>query len=216
MPREANAKKRERAIEVCARMDELYPRAEPALHFTNPFECVIAVALSAQTTDAGVNKVLPVVFSNWPTPEAMAQADPLEVQEAIHTIGFYRNKAKNCVNCARMIMTDFGGEVPQTMEDLVKLPGVGRKTANIVLNECFGIVEGIAVDTHVYRISRKLRLTSKKTPAEAEADLLKIIPKELWRDVNSQWILFGREWCIARRPRCGECPLTDICPSAGK
>ena len=216
MPREAKAKKRARALEVCARMNELYPRAQPALHFHNPFECVIAVALSAQTTDANVNKVLPVVFGKWPTPQAMAQADVHEVEEAIHSIGFYHNKARNCVNCARMLMSDFGGEVPRTMKELQKLPGVGRKTANIVLNECFGIVEGIAVDTHVFRIAHKLRLSSKKTPAETEADLLDLLPRELWRDVNSQWILFGREWCIARRPRCGECPLADLCPSAGK
>lgn len=216
MPREAKAKKRERAIEVCRRMDELYPQAQPALHFKNPFECVIAVALSAQTTDAAVNKVLPEVFGNWPTPEAMAQADPDELEVAIHSIGFHHNKARNCVACARMIMSDFGGEVPQTMEELTKLPGVGRKTANIVLNECFGIVEGIAVDTHVFRIAHKLKLSNKKTPAETESDLLDLLPQELWRTVNSQWILFGREWCIARRPRCGECPLTDICPSAGK
>ncbi|MGI6032566.1 MAG: endonuclease III [Coriobacteriales bacterium] len=216
MPREAKAKKRERAIEVCRRMDELYPQAQPALHFNSPFECVIAVALSAQTTDAAVNKVLPEVFGKWPTPEAMAQADPDELEAAIHSIGFHHNKARNCVACARMIMSDFGGEVPQTMEELTRLPGVGRKTANIVLNECFGIVEGIAVDTHVFRIAHKLKLSNKKTPAETESDLLDLLPKELWRTVNSQWILFGREWCIARRPRCGECPLTDICPSAGK
>lgn len=214
MPRESNKAKRERGVEVCRRMDELYPAAQPALHFANPFECVISVALSAQTTDANVNKVTPVLFERWGTPQLMAQADVAEVQEVIRSIGFYRNKARNCVACAQMLMSDFGGEVPQSMEELQRLPGVGRKTANIVLNTCFGIVEGIAVDTHVFRIAHKLRLSNGKDPAATEKDLLKILPRELWGSVNSQWILFGRQWCTARKPRCPECPMSDICPSA--
>lgn len=213
MPRESKAKKRERAIEVCRRMDEIYPAPTPALNFSDPFQCVIAVALSAQTTDANVNKVTPELFERWGTPEAMAQADVEQVEKVIWSIGFHHNKASNCVNCARMIMSDFGGEVPQTMQELQKLPGVGRKTANIVMNECFGIVEGIAVDTHVFRITHKLKLSSKKEASQVEQDLLAILPRELWENVNSQWIRFGREFCIARRPRCDECPLSDICPS---
>lgn len=216
MPREAKAKKRERAIEVCRRMGELYPQAAPALHFANPFECVISVALSAQTTDANVNRVTPELFERYGTPEAMAAADVADVERIIHPLGFFRTKAKNCVECARMIMSDFGGEVPQTMKELQRLPGVGRKTANIVMNVSFGKCEGIAVDTHVFRIAHKLKLSAKKTPAETERDLLDLLPEELWTDVNDQWIRFGREWCIARRPRCAECPLRDICPSAGK
>ena len=213
MPRESKKKKRERVLEVCRRMDELYPQPTPALRFENPFQCVIAVALSAQTTDANVNKVTPELFSKWPTPQVMAQADPDDIEKVIWSIGFHHNKARNCVNCARMLMSDFSGEVPQTMEELQKLPGVGRKTANIVMNECFDKVEGIAVDTHVFRISHKLRLSSKNTPGEVEKDLLALIPRELWRNVNSQWIRFGRQYCIARRPLCGECPLADICPN---
>lgn len=216
MPRETKAAKRERAAEVCARMGSLYPSAPPALDFDSPFECVIAVSLSAQTTDASVNKVTPELFARWGTPEAMAAADPSDIEKVIHSIGFYRNKARNCVNCARMIMSDFGGEVPHTMDELQKLPGVGRKTANIVMNTSFGICEGIAVDTHVFRIAHKLRLSAKKTPGDVERDLLSLINPELWTHVNDEWIRFGREWCIARRPRCGECPLGDICPSAGK
>lgn len=216
MPREAKAKKRERAIEVCRRMDELYPVAPPALHFKDPFECVTAVALSAQTTDANVNKVTPELFRRWPDAQAMAQADQDEIEEVIHAIGFFRAKAKACIERSRMIMSDFGGEVPQTMEELQKLPGVGRKTANIVMNESFGVCEGIAVDTHVFRIAHKLKLSSKKDASGTEKDLLDLLPQELWQKVNAQWIRFGREWCIARRPRCDECPLADICPSVGK
>lgn len=213
MPRESKASKKKRAIEICERMDELYPKPTPALNFKDPFQCVIAVALSAQTTDANVNKVTPELFSRWPGAKEMAQADPDEIEQVIWAIGFHHNKAQNCVNCARMIMSDFAGEVPQTMEELQKLPGVGRKTANIVMNESFGKVEGIAVDTHVFRIARKFKLSSKKTPGDVEQDLLAVIPRELWKNVNSQWIRFGREFCIARRPRCDECPLADICPS---
>lgn len=216
MPRESKAKKRERALEVCRRMGQLYPQVEPALHFADPFECVIAVSLSAQTTDANVNKVTPELFARYGTPQLMAQAAPEDLEPIIHSIGFYHNKARNCVNCARMIMSDFGGEVPHTMEELQKLPGVGRKTANIVMNRSFGICEGIAVDTHVFRIAHKLRLSNADDPSATEQDLLALIDRELWPRVNDEWIRFGREWCIARRPRCSECPLSDICPSCGK
>ena len=148
----------------------------------------------------------------------MAQANVEEVMDIIHSIGFYRNKAKNCIACAQMIMSDFGGEVPRTMEELQKLPGVGRKTANIVLNEAFGIVEGIAVDTHVFRIAHKLKFAgpSADTPAKTEQALLKLYPKEYWKPINHQWVLFGREFCIARRPKCSECFISDLCPNAPK
>lgn len=213
MPRESKAAKRERAIEFCHRMDGLYPDPTPALRFANPFQCVIAVALSAQTTDANVNKVTPELFERWGTPQAMAQADVDELEHVIWTIGFHHNKARNAVGCARMIMSDFDGEVPQSMEELQRLPGVGRKTANIVMNECFDKVEGIAVDTHVFRIAHRLRLSSKKNPSDVERDLLALLPEPLWKKVNSQWIRFGREYCIARKPRCEECPCVDICPT---
>lgn len=218
MPRESKAKRQERVIEVCNRMEAIYPEAECALDFGTAFQCVIAVALSAQTTDANVNKVTPELFARWGTPELMAQADPDEVAQVIHSIGFFRNKSRNAVNCARMIMTDFGGEVPDNMADLQKLPGVGRKTANIVLNNMFDIVEGIAVDTHVNRIAHKLGLIVPKAevdPNKVEQQLLSLIPQERWKNVNHQWVLFGREYCDAKRPRCLECPLHDICPSAG-
>ncbi len=216
MARESKANKRSRAIEVCERMARLYPEAECALNFEDAFQCVIAVSLSAQTTDANVNKVTPELFRRWPTPAAMAGAHEAEVAEVIHSLGFFRNKAKNCVACAQMLCAEFGGEVPNTMADLQKLPGVGRKTANIVLNNVFDIVEGIAVDTHVKRLARKLRFTTKDDPSQIEQDLLALLPRELWKPVNHQWILFGREVCIARRPQCPNCPLADLCPEFGK
>ncbi len=216
MPRETNAAKRERAIEVCERLDRRYGPVECFLDHENPFRLVISVLLSAQTTDAQVNKVTPKLFRLWPTPQAMAGATPAEIAEVIKSLGFYKTKAKHCVEAAQMIVADYGGHVPADMKELVKLPGVGRKTANIVLNVSFGIVEGIAVDTHVNRIAHRLKLSPKtheKEPLKTEQDLLKILPKAYWRNVNHQWIKFGREICDARKPLCGECPLSDICPS---
>lgn len=216
MPRETNAAKRERAIEACERLDRRYGPVECFLDHENPFRLVISVLLSAQTTDAQVNKVTPELFRRWPTPEAMAGATPTEIAEVIKSLGFYKTKAKHCVEAAQMIVADYGGHVPADMKELVKLPGVGRKTANIVLNVSFGIVEGIAVDTHVNRIAHRLKLSPKtheKEPLKTEQDLLKILPKAYWRNVNHQWIKFGREICDARKPLCGECPLSDICPS---
>ena len=204
MPRETNAAKRARAIEVCERLNRRYGPVECFLDHASPFRLVIAVLLSAQTTDAQVNKVTPELFRRWPTPEALAQATPAEVGEVIKSLGFYKTNA------------DYGGEVPADMKELVKLPGVGRKTANIVLNVGYGIVEGIAVDTHVNRIAHRLMLSPKthaKEPLKTEQDLLKILPREYWSQVNHQWISFGREICDARSPRCDVCPLADLCPS---
>jgi endonuclease-3 len=216
VPRESKARKRERAVEVCRRMGELYPHTEPQLDFTNPFTTVVSVMLSAQTTDASVMRVTPELFRRWPDARSMASASPEEVAEVIHPLGFWKSKSAHCVGIAQMIMGDFGGEVPHTMEELTRLPGVGRKTANIVLNKSFGIVDGIAVDTHVYRIATRLRLTGAPTPLEAEQDLLALLPRELWEDVNSQWILFGRQVCTSRAPKCEGCPLADLCPSMGR
>ena len=218
MPREKKADKLARAIQIADRMYAHYGRGECALHYTTPFTLTIAVLLSAQTTDAGVNKVTPTLFAKYGTPQAMAQANVEDVADIIRSIGFYRNKAKNCVACAQMIMADFGGEVPRTMEEMQRLPGVGRKTANVVLNEAFGIVEGIAVDTHVFRIAHKLKLVgpSADTPAKTEEALLHLYPREYWGPVNHQWVLFGREFCIARRPKCADCFISDLCPSCPK
>lgn len=217
MPRESNAVKRERAIEVCKRLNDRYGPVECFLDHENPFRLVISVLLSAQTTDAQVNKVTPELFRRWPTPEEMAGASYEELSSVIRSLGFYKTKAKHCIECAQMIVADYDGVVPADMKELVKLPGVGRKTANIVLNVGYGIVEGIAVDTHVNRIAHRLALSPKtheKEPLKTEQDLLKILPREYWNDVNHQWIMLGREICDARKPLCGECPLADICPSA--
>ena len=217
MPRESMKSKRDRALTVCERMAEHYPNAQPALEFGgDPFRLTIAVLLSAQTTDAAVNKVTPVLWERYPTIEDLAAANVSDVAGILHSIGFFRTKAANCIKCAQMVLTEFGGEVPHTYEDLQRLPGVGRKTANIVMNAGFGVVEGIAVDTHVFRIAHKLKLSNAKDASKTEQDLLKLIPKELWEPVNHQWILFGREICNAKRPDCGSCFLSDLCPSCGK
>lgn len=216
MPRESKKAKAERAVEVCRRLDNKYGPVECFLDHTNPFRLVISVLLSAQTTDAQVNRVTPELFRRFPTPEAMAAASPEEVAKIIRSLGFYKTKARHCVEAAQAIVADFGGEVPHTMAELTSLSGVGRKTANIVLNVSFGIVEGIAVDTHVFRIAHKLKFAgpSADTPAKTEKALLTLYPRQYWGPVNHQWVLFGREYCIARRPRCADCFINDLCPSA--
>lgn len=217
MPRESKKAKAERAVEVCRRLDEKYGPVECFLDHTNPFRLVISVLLSAQTTDAQVNRVTPELFRRFSTPEAMAAASPEELAEIIRSLGFYKTKARHCVEAAQAIVADFGGEVPHTMAELTSLPGVGRKTANIVLNVGFGIIEGIAVDTHVNRIAHRLGLSPKtheREPLKTEQDLLAILPRELWGPVNHQWIRHGRDTCTARTPKCDGCVLEDICPSA--
>ena len=217
MPRESKKAKAERAVEVCRRLDNKYGPVECFLDHTNPFRLVISVLLSAQTTDAQVNRVTPELFRRFPTPEAMAAASPEEVAKIIRSLGFYKTKARHCVEAAQAIVADFGGEVPHTMAELTRLSGVGRKTANIVLNVSFGIVEGIAVDTHVNRIAHRLGLSPKtheREPLKTEQDLLAILPRELWGPVNHQWIRHGRDTCTARAPKCDGCVLEDICPSA--
>ncbi|CAK7012095.1 MAG: Endonuclease III [Paraeggerthella hongkongensis] len=219
MPRETVKAKRERAIEIAQRMNEHYPAAECALHYWgDPFKLTIAVLLSAQTTDKGVNKVTPALWERYPTVADLASANPADVEEIIRTIGFYRTKAANVIKCAQLVVSEYGGQIPRDIDELQKLPGVGRKTANVVLNEAFGIVEGIAVDTHVFRIAHKLKLAgpSADTPAKTEDALLKLYPREWWGPINHQWVLFGRETCIARRPKCGECFICDLCPNCGK
>lgn len=216
MARESLASKRERAVEAIKRIGSLYPNMPSHLHHTDPFTLTIAVLLSAQTTDKQVNKVTPELFRKWPDPASMAQAPLAEVEQTISSLGFYRNKAKNCIAASQMLLSEFGGEVPRTMKELMMLPGVGRKTANVVLNTAFGIVEGIAVDTHVYRIAKRLKLSFKKDPLEVEQDLLKVIPQDLWKDVNHQWVQFGRDVCKAQNPQCDSCIVVDLCPNAFK
>ena len=211
--RKPSARIAERARIVMERMGEHYPGEGGYLSFDNPFQLVIAVLLSAQTTDESVNKVTPELFRRWPTPEAMAAADELEIQEVIHSLGFYKTKAKRCIECASTLLSEFGGEVPQTIDELVKLPGVGRKTANVVLNDAFKIAEGVAVDTHVGRIARRLGFSKHDDPVKVEQDILWIFPESEWTHINRRWIAFGREICDARKPKCAECWLDDVCPS---
>ena len=211
MPRETNASRRERAIEVCERLNRRYGPVECFLDHQNPFRLVISVLLSAQTTDAQVNKVTPELFRRWPTPYEMAGASVADVMDVIKSLGFYKTKAKHCVEAARMIVADYGGEVPSTMRELQKLPGVGRKTANIVLNVGFGIVEGIAVDTHVFRVSNRIGLADAKTVEKTEEQLMARIPQKDWSAAHHWLIYHGRQVCGAKKPRCEGCCVACVC-----
>jgi endonuclease-3 len=196
------------------RLAEHYGDPHAALDFENAYQMLIAVILSAQTTDVGVNKATPALFERYPTPAALADGDQLEVEEYVRTLGFYHQKAKNIIRTCQIIVAEFGGEVPDTMEGLTSLPGVARKTANIVLGEAFGKVEGIAVDTHVFRLAHRFGLTTEHDQDKVERDLMTIFPPEQWHRVNYDLITHGRAVCTAKRPVCGTCFLNDVCPSA--
>lgn len=196
---------------VATELEKLFPEAKAELIFHNPFECLCCVMISAQTTDVSVNKVTPALFATYPDAKAMAQADVKDVEDKIRSIGLYRNKAKNLVELAKILVRDYDGEVPNTKEELVKLPGVGIKTANVVGGECFGI-PAIAVDTHVARFAKRLGLAPEQaTPEEVEAKLEKKFPKELHIKMHHRIIWFGRRICHAQKPECGRCPFTDAC-----
>lgn len=184
------------------------------LDFKNPLELLVATVLAAQCTDARVNLVTKELFKKYKTAKDYANADVKEFEQEIHSTGFYKNKTKSIIAAAKMIESDFGGKVPDTMEELTKLPGIGRKTANIILNHAFGKIEGIAVDTHVGRISQRLGFTENTDPNKIEQDLLKLIPKDKWEAVNRVFIDHGRTVCTARKPKCPECPVNELCPSA--
>lgn len=218
MAYESLTAKRERAQLIEERMFDLYGEGACSLDYLTPFQLTVAVLLSAQCTDAAVNKVTPALFAAYGTPEKMAAASPADIEEIIHSLGFFRAKAKNLVALAQMLLADFGGEVPNDVDALQKLPGVGRKTANVVMCEAFKNPQGIAVDTHVFRIAHRLRFATRNddTPAKTEAKLLKIYPQRDWLYINHQWVHFGRDFCRARNPRCLECPVKEFCPSCGK
>ncbi len=218
MARESLASKRERAALIEERMFDHYGPGEASLDYRTPFELTVAVVLSAQCTDAAVNKATPALFAAYPTPAALAQADPADVAELIRSLGFFRSKAKNLVALAQTVMADFGGEVPADVDLLQKLPGVGRKTANCVMCEAFKDPQGIAVDTHVFRIAHRLKLAgpSADTPQKVEDILLKVYPHDQWGYINHQWVHFGREFCRARNPRCADCIVGDLCPTRGR
>ena len=202
-----------RGAEIARRLQEEYPGAPvPSLNFRDPYQCVVAISLSAQTTDDNVNKVLPELFERYPDATALASAEIEDLERIIHSLGFYHSKAKNLLGLARVSVSEFGGQIPDTMAELIRLPGVARKTANLVLTESFGIVQGIAVDTHVFRIAHKLGLSKAKTPAQTEGDLCKVFDYDHWYRINYEMITHGRRVCIAGRPKCGECVLRDLCP----
>lgn len=197
--------------EIVEILRKKYPDAKCSLDFKTPFEMLVAVMLSAQCTDERVNKTTPSIFAKYSTPKDFADIDLQKLEELIHPCGFYKNKAKNIKACAKMILEKHAGEVPKTMEELVELPGVGRKSANVVMLEAFGDAQGIAVDTHCKRIANKLGLSKEKEPEKIEQDLLKIFEKEDYKDINHLLIWHGRNTCDARKPKCEECVLKEIC-----
>ena len=193
-----------------------YPQSRTALEFQTPLQILVATILAAQCTDERVNQVTPALFRKYPTAAAFAAADRAVLEAEIRPTGFFRNKAKSIIGAAQKIVEDFGGQVPANMSDLITLPGVARKTANIVLSSGYGIAEGIAVDTHVKRLSGRLGLSRQLDPEKIERDLLKLVPKKDWLDFNYMLVNHGRAICQARKPRCPECPLRKLCPSAVK
>ncbi|RPI28340.1 MAG: endonuclease III [Acidobacteria bacterium] len=207
----AKAREAERLREILRRLADSYPDAVCALHFTNPFQLLVATILSAQCTDARVNMVTPALFERYPDARAMAQADPEQLQEMIRSTGFFRNKTKSLIGASQTLVREFGGEVPQSMEEMLRLPGVARKTANVVLGTAYGITSGVVVDTHVARVSARLRFTRHAEPEKIENDLMRKVPREEWIAFAHRLIHHGRRVCRAPKPKCQDCMLTDLC-----
>jgi len=214
-----NARKlplKQRVKLILKRLDKAYPKATCALEHQTPFQLVISTILSAQCTDERVNQVTETLFPKYPTPQDFAAADPRELEQDIRPTGFFRNKTKSIMGTAKMIVEKFGGQVPRTMEEMLALPGVARKTANVVLGTAYGLATGVVVDTHVMRLSRRLDLTRQDDPKKIEQDLMKIVPKKKWIEFSHQLIWHGRLVCQARKPKCQECPVEDLCYSKDK
>jgi endonuclease-3 len=212
--RETVAQRRHRAAEILRRLDREYPEARTALDFDGPYELLVATILSAQCTDERVNMVTPALFKRFPSAKVLALAKTETVEDMIRSTGFFRNKTKSLLGMANAVVDRHGGEIPDTMAELVALPGVGRKTANVVLGNAFGKDDGVVVDTHVGRLSRRLGLTREEDPVRVETDLTKLFPRETWTGLAHVLIFHGRAVCKAPRPRCAECVLADICPSS--
>jgi endonuclease III len=212
----ANPLAPERVAAILDALEKAYPKAVCALNHRNAWELLVATILSAQCTDVRVNLATPALFAAFPTPKAMAAASLPELEELIRTTGFFRNKAKSIQGAGRVITEEFGGEVPKTMEELLRVPGAARKTANVVLGSWYGIAVGVVVDTHVLRISRRLELTKETTPEKVEKDLMRVIPQDHWIDFSHEVIYHGRQICIARKPKCADCTLERLCNSADK
>ncbi len=217
MKRPKNAAERQaRLNKILEILDELYPNVTCALHHSNAFELLVATILSAQCTDVRVNMVTPGLFKKYPTIEDFAGVDPKVLAQDVHSTGFFNNKAKSIVGAARMILTKFGGKVPNTIEELLTVPGAARKTANVVLGTAYGIASGVVVDTHVLRIAKRLGLTTETTPEKVEKSLIKILPQERWILFSHQLIHHGRGLCVARNPKCSQCPLDRLCYAEDK
>jgi len=212
--RETKTARAERAAEILRRLQREYPGARCALEHRDAYQLLVATILSAQCTDVRVNMVTPAFFARYPSPESLARAEPAEVEEMIRSTGFFRNKTRSLIGMAQALVADYGGEVPRSMEELRVLPGVGRKTANVVLGNAFGINEGVTVDTHVTRLSRLLGLTRHDDPVKIEQDLMLLLPRPDWALLSHLLIFHGRQVCIARRPRCPDCVVAILCPSA--
>jgi endonuclease-3 len=210
------ADRQKRIDKILAGLDRMYPDAACALHHSNAWELLAATILSAQSTDKRVNMVTPGLFRKYPTLADFANVSQAELAQDIRSTGFFNNKSKSLIGAARKILGDFGGEVPRTIEELLTLPGVARKTANVVLGTAFGVASGVVVDTHVQRIARRLDLTKETSPVKIEKDLMKVIPKRKWILFAHQIILHGRALCTARKPRCAECALNPLCYAKDK
>lgn len=208
--------KQEKVLEIIKRLKKVYPDAKIALDFENPFQLLIATILAAQSTDVGVNQATPALFKAYPTPEKMAKASREDLDKYIQKVNFHWNKTKLIKDCSQMLVSEFGGKVPDNMADLDSLPGVARKTANVVLGSAFHKAEGIVIDTHMIRMSNRLGLTESKDPVQIEKDLMEIVPKEHWIDFPLMLILHGRHFCTARPHTCIGCPLGDLCPDMKK
>ncbi len=207
--------KKQRALDVLERLKQLYPEAPCTLDYETPVQLMVATILAAQCTDARVNTVTPELFRRFPDANALAGADLSELEELVRSTGFYRNKAKNIQAACRLIMEEFGGEVPRSMEELLRLPGVARKTANVVSAHAFGVNLGVTVDTHVKRLTYRLGLTKNTEPVKVEQDLMKLLPQPDWENWSIRLVYHGRAVCDARNPGCDRCTLADLCPSAG-
>ena len=214
MPRESKQARRGRAARIYDRLSQAYPDAHCELDYGDAYELAVATILSAQTTDLRVNLVTPILFRRYPSVAALAAAREEDIEEIIRSTGFFRNKAKHVIGFARGVMAEHDGEVPRTLAELAALPGVGRKTANVILGNVFGIDEGVVVDTHVKRLSARLAFTPHEEPAKVEQDLMVLFPRERWTMLSHLLIWHGRRVCDARRPRCEECTLARLCPSS--
>ncbi len=213
--RESVDARKSRAQKIFKLLKKEFPRPITALHHQNAFQLLIATILSAQTTDERVNMVTKTLFTRYKTAKALAEANPSDVEQEIRSTGFYKMKTKNIMGCAQGLLDRFGGEVPKSLEELITLPGVGRKTASVVLGQVYGIASGVVVDTHVHRVSQRLGFTEADTPEKIEQDLMALFPQTQWIDIGTLLILHGRKTCKARSPNCPECVARELCPSAG-